>query len=523
MTGARAGETGRGQTMVAKVMMVQGTASHAGKSIIVAALCRIFRQDGYRVAPFKSQNMSLNSFVTPEGREIGRAQAVQAEAAGVSPSVDMNPILLKPEADTRSQVVLMGKPHTTISAAGYYELKAELWPFVTSALDRLSQAYDVVVIEGAGSPAEVNLSQSEIVNMRVARHANAPVLLVGDIERGGVFASLVGTIELLEPEERSLVKAFVINKFRGDIAILEPGLRMLEERTSVPVAGVIPWFDDIYIAEEDVLGLPPNRPGADGGGVRVVVIQLPHLSNFDEFDPLIKEAGVSFRYVSTAEELDGADLIILPGSKTTMSDLAWLRYQRIDTAILEQHKRGAFVIGICGGYQMLGRSILDPGGVESSIHEEKGLGLLPTSTTFVGTKKTTRVKGIVAAESGSGILANAGGATLEGYEIHMGISQGQPDLIPFSVSQKGLRGGSEGAMDAEGRILGTYIHGLFNNTSLRRLMLKNIAASRNRPLLAETPSINKDTEYDKLAELVRSSLDMDLIYELAGLEKHEGR
>ncbi len=503
--------------MAGKVVMVQGTASHAGKSILVAALCRIFRQDGYHVAPFKSQNMSLNSFVTPEGGEIGRAQAVQAEAAGIPPSVDMNPILLKPEADSRSQVVLMGKPHATISAVEYYDLKAELWPYVTSTLDRLSKAYDVVVIEGAGSPAEVNLSQSEIVNMRVARYANAPVLLVGDIERGGVFASLVGTMALLEPEERSLVRAFVINKFRGDASILEPGLRMLEKRTGVPVAGIILWFDDIYIAEEDALGLPPNRLCSEGDGVRVVVIQLPHLSNFDDFDPLSKEARVSFKYVSSAEELDGADLIILPGSKTTMSDLAWLRCQRIDTAILEQHKRGAFVIGICGGYQMLGETILDPNGVESPVPEERGLGLLPISTTFLETKRTTQVKGKVA--NGAGLLANARGATLEGYEIHMGISHGRPDLVPFSIQKDGLQGDSEGAMDLEGRVLGTYIHGLFNSMSLRQTMLKNIAAARNKPLLPEAPSINKDAEYDKLAALVRSSLNMDLVYEIAGLER----
>lgn len=507
--------------MAAKAVMVQGTASHAGKSILVAALCRILRQDGYHVAPFKAQNMSLNSFVTPEGGEIGRAQAVQAEAAGIAPSVDMNPILLKPEADSCSQVVLVGKPYATVSAAKYYDLKAELWPHVTSALDRLSNTYDVVVIEGAGSPAEVNLSQSEIVNMRVARHMNASVLLVGDIERGGVFASLVGTMVLLEPEERSLVKAFVINKFRGDIAILEPGLCMLEKRTGVPVAGVIPWFDDIYIAEEDALGLPPNRPSADGNKVRVAVIRLPHLSNFDDFDLLSKESDVSLKYVSSAEELVGADLIILPGSKTTMSDLAWLRHQRIDAAIIEQHKRGAFVIGICGGYQMLGENILDPNRVESSVLEEKGLGLLPISTTFLNTKRTVQVKGRVAAESG--LLAKAGGVPIEGYEIHMGISHGQPDLVPFSIQKHELQSDSDGAMDAEGRVLGTYIHGLFNSICLRQMMLKNIAASRNKPLSPEAPSVNKDAEYDKLAALVRNSLDMDLVYNIAGLERHEGR
>ncbi len=507
--------------MTARVLMVQGTASHAGKSILVAALCRIFRQDGRRVAPFKSQNMSLNSFVTPEGGEIGRAQAVQAEAAGTPPSVDMNPVLLKPEADSRSQVVLLGKPYATISAAKYYDIAAELWPKVTSALDRLRHGYDVVVIEGAGSPAEINLSRSEIVNMRVARYAGAPVLLVGDIERGGVFASLVGTMELLEPEERSLVSAFVINKFRGDASILQPGLRMLEQRTGVPVAGVVPWFDDICIAEEDVLGLPPNRSSAGADGVSVAVIQLPHLSNFDDFDPLREEAGVSLSYVSSVEGLGGADLIIIPGSKTTMSDLAWLRHQGIDVGILEQHRRGAFVMGVCGGYQMLGQSILDPNGVESPVPEERGLGLLPISTTFVETKRTVQVKGEVA--NGAGLLAEANGAPIDGYEIHMGTTQGQPALAPFRVSEVGLQEGAEGAMDAEGRVLGTYIHGLLNSASLRRAMIRNIALSRGRPLLPQAPPMSKDAEYDKLAALVAGSLDMDLVYRTAGLERRRRR
>ncbi len=501
--------------MTAKVVMVQGTASHAGKSILVAALCRIFRQDGYRVAPFKAQNMSLNSFVTPEGGEIGRAQAVQAEAAGIPPHVDMNPILLKPEADSCSQVVLMGKPHITISAAKYYDLKAELWPHVTAALDRLRNTYDVVVIEGAGSPAEINLSQREIVNMRVARYANAPVLLVGDIERGGVFASLVGTMELLEPEERALIKAFIINKFRGDIAILDPGLRMLEKRTGVPVAGVIPWFNDIYIAEEDALGLPPNQPGIADSRIKIAVIRLPHLSNFDDFDPLISESGASLKYVSSVEELEGADLIILPGSKTTMSDLTWLRHQKLDAGIIEQHKRGAFVIGICGGFQMLGKSIFDPNKVESSVAEEQGLGLLPISTTFLKSKQTHQVKGKVVAESG--LLAKAKGVQIEGYEIHMGVSHGHPGMVPFSIAKPEKKTEDEGAMDAEGRVLGTYIHGLFNNIRLRRTMLDNIASAKDKPVTQAAPSLNKDAEYDKLAALVRGSLDMKLIYYITGL------
>jgi len=503
--------------MTARLLMVQGTASHAGKSLLVAALCRIFRQDGYNVAPFKAQNMSLNSFVTPDGSEIGRAQAVQAEAAGIPPSVDMNPVLLKPEADSRSQVVLMGKPYITTSAADYYSLKSELWPKVVAALERLRQQYQVVVIEGAGSPAEINLARDEIVNMRVARYAGAPVLLIGDIERGGVFASLVGTLEVLEPEERTLIKAFVINKFRGDKNLLEPGLRFLERRTGVPVAGVIPWFNDIRVAEEDALGLEPPQPGSSSAEVDIAVIQLPHLSNFDDFDPLQEEAGVSLRYVASSHQLGNPDVVILPGSKTTVADLKWLRQHSLDKHITDLHRLGAFVIGICGGYQMLGQKILDPEMVESPAVEVDGLGLLPLTTTFAKDKETHQVEGEVAV--GVGLLAGAHGSHIEGYEIHMGICHGQAAWAPFSVARRGRGHGrqQEGALDADGRVMGTYIHGLFHNAGLRRVILRNIAIARGKCLPEGTSSRIKDVEYDKLAALVRRSLDMNLIYTIAGL------
>ncbi|MFC1925838.1 cobyric acid synthase [Chloroflexota bacterium] len=507
--------------MTARLLMVQGTASHAGKSLLVAALCRIFRQDGYNVAPFKAQNMSLNSFVTPDGGEIGRAQAVQAEAACVQPSVDMNPVLLKPEADSRSQVVLMGKPYITTSAANYYTLKSELWPHVTAALKRLREQYEVVVIEGAGGAAEINLAKDEIVNMRVARHANAPVLLIGDIERGGVFASLIGTLEILEAEERELIKAMVINKFRGDKSLLESGLLFLEKRSGVPCAGVIPWFNDIYIAEEDAVGLESPRFESSKTQLDIAVIQLPHMSNFDDFDPLRKEKDVSFRYVASAQQLGNPDLVILPGSKTTIADLQWLKQQHLLDSIVKLYHQGTFVIGICGGYQMLGQRILDPKLIESPSAEIDGLGLLPLITQFSDNKETHQVEGKVV--TGVGLLAGAQSTCIEGYEIHMGLSQGQPAWKPFSISRRDRNEGyqPEGALDTDGRVMGTYMHGLFNNTELRQRILYNIALARAKDLPEGATALIKDREYDKLADLVRNNLDMDLIFNITGLRKVE--
>ena len=359
-----------------KVLMVQGTTSHAGKSLMATALCRIFAQDGLRVAPFKAQNMSLNSFVTPDGGEFGRAQAVQAEAARVAPTVEMNPILLKPEGNRKSQVVVMGKPMQVASAREYYRMKLRLWPLVTQALDTLRAQYDIVVIEGAGSPAEINLKEHEIVNMRVARYANAPVVIVGDIDRGGVFASLVGTMVLLEPEERALVKAFVINKFRGDPSLLDSGFEMLRERTGVDVAGVIPWFDDIHIPEEDSLGLDAGtQPDAPTDKhIDIAVVRLPHIANFDDFDPLRQEPSVRMRFVGRVEDMGAPDLIALPGSKTTVADLEWMRSGGIADAVKSRRRAGTPVVGICGGYQMLGERILDPDGVESPYPRDAGLG-----------------------------------------------------------------------------------------------------------------------------------------------------
>jgi adenosylcobyric acid synthase len=504
--------------MKGKVIMVQGTASHSGKSVLVTALCRIFRQGGFKVVPFKAQNMSLNSYVTPDGGEIGRAQAVQAEAAGIEPSVDMNPILLKPEADSRSQVVVLGRPRMSKTAAEYYQLKAQLWPVVTEALRRLRSRYEVVVIEGAGSPAEINLVDGDIVNMRLARHARSPVVLVGDIDRGGVFASLMGTLWLLKPGDRRLVRVLVINKFRGDWALLQPGLDFLEKQAGIPVAGVIPYFRDIHIAQEDSVALEQMSSKPSNAQIDIAVVRMPHIANFDDFDPLDEETAVRVRYVDSARNLGHPDLIILPGSKTTAADLGWLKKSGLAGRISELYQQGAFIVGICGGYQMLGEYILDPDHVESAAPQTQGLGLLPVTTNFLPTKETHQIKGSVVADHG--LLSAARDTSFEGYEIHMGRSENNRSGAAFRVRERSgkICDALDGCLDASGRVLGTYIHGLFHNQGLRRGILKYIAGSRQRPVFFTDDGHQRDVEYDRLAELVRNSLDMGLIYTVAGLE-----
>ena len=502
----------------AKVIMVQGTSSHAGKSLLATALCRIFARDGYQVAPFKAQNMSLNSYVTPDGGEIGRSQAVQAAAAMVAPRVEMNPVLLKPEAESRSQVVVMGRPRSVRSARDYDALKPTIWPEVRAALDSLRREFDVVVIEGAGSPAEINLKQSEIANMRVARYAGAPVLLVGDIDRGGVFAQLVGTMVLLDPEERALVKGHVINKFRGDPSLLGPGLDFLEERTGVPVAGVLPHIGALRLPEEDSLGLAPES-GDDGAAVvDVAVMRLPHIANFDDFDPLRHEAGVRVRYVDDAGAFGRPDLIVIPGSKTTVDDLEWLRGSGLAARIVSARREGTPVIGICAGYQMLGRELRDPHGVESSRPLAEGLGLLPTSTTFLQEKVTHQAA--VRVVDGRGLLAGCDGAAFSAYEIHMGISSGGAAGPPFRIDTRSDQpvDSPDGALDDEGLTLGTYLHGLFQNRALRRRVLENIASRAGAVLPPPVAEIDVEAEYDRLAAMVREHLDLDLIRRVMGLE-----
>jgi adenosylcobyric acid synthase len=505
--------------MRGKVIMVQGTASHVGKSVLVTALCRIFKDDGFTVAPFKAQNMSLNSYVTPDGGEIGRAQAVQAEAAGIACSVEMNPVLLKPEADSRSQVVVLGRPQMSTTAAEYYRLKAQLWPVVTGALSKLRSQYEVVVIEGAGSPAEVNLVGDEIVNMKIARYCRSPVLLVGDIDRGGVFASLLGTLWLLKPGDLRLIKALVINKFRGDQKLLEPGLKFLEKKAGIPVAGVIPYFHDIHIAQEDSVTLEQLKPRQSPAQIDIAVIRLPHISNFDDFDPLDKENGIRVRYVNSIDNLNHPDLIILPGSKTTVSDLGWLNNSGLAPRITELYQRGAFIIGICGGYQMLGRYINDPDGVESGVRQSQGLGLLPITTAFLPSKETHQIKGSVVAERG--LLAEARRVSFEGYEIHMGRTESGEADAAFRLRERSAKpcDALDGCLDVSGRVLGTYIHGLFHNQELRRGILRQIARAKGQPLSFARDDHQRDAEYDKLARLVRDSLDMDFVYSIAGLRK----
>lgn len=501
--------------------MVQGTASHVGKSVLVTALCRIFRQDGYSVAPFKAQNMSNNSFVTPSGGELGRAQAVQAEACGIEPTVEMNPILLKPEADHSSQVVLLGKPSARASARYFATAKPMLWEAVASSLDTLRSQYDVVVIEGAGSPAEINLKQNEIVNMRVALHAGAPVLLAGDIDRGGVFASLLGTMEILDPQERDAVGAFIINKFRGDVSLLEPGLVWLEERTGKPVLGVVPYYRDIEIAEEDSVSLEHRQQlkSQTGYALDIAVMGLPHISNFDDFDPLKREPGVRLRYVESRDSLGEPDLIILPGTKTTMADLWWLRERGFAAEIKRRAAAGTPVVGICGGYQMMGRRIVDPDGVESTEPESEGLNLLPVDTVFAPVKETHRVRGVVSTDAG--LLQQAGSAAIEGYEIHMGSSTPtEASAVPFRISRAGQPATDDGVISADGLALGTYVHGLFNSYALRRAVLEQLAAWKGVALPPPSDTggqLSRDGEYDKLAQTVRNSLDMELLYRLTGL------
>jgi len=500
-----------------KVLMVQGTGSHSGKSLLTMALCRMFSRDGLRVAPFKAQNMSLNSFVTPDGCEFSRAQAIQADAAGAVPRVEMNPVLLKPQDGIRSQVVAMGKPLCVASAREYRDLTSRLWPLVTRSLDALRESNDIVVMEGAGSPAEINLRRHEIVNMRVARYAEAPVMLVGDIDRGGVFASLLGTVALMEPEERALFRAFVINKFRGDPSLLDSGLEELKQRTGVSTAGVLPFFTEVNLPEEDSVGLedPKEAQPEPEAPLDIAVIRLPRIANFDDFDPLRREPGVRLRYVDSPGRIGSADLIVIPGSKTTVADLEWMRQRGLDRSVLAHRRTGRPVVGLCGGYQMLGQSILDPEGVESDCPQTEGLGLLPVKTVFGSKKATCQVKAEVV--SGRGLMAGSQGDSISGYEIHMGRTCGA-GTSPFRIRERSGRPADapEGAMDSEGLTLGTYLHGLFHNHNFRRRLLLHLAAEKNIAL-PDGAVLDMEKEYDRLADLVSRHLDMDFVHRIAGL------
>jgi len=501
--------------MTAKTLMIVGTHSNAGKSILVTALCRMFAQEGYRVAPFKAQNMALNAGVTPEGHEIGRATVAQAEAAGIPPHVDMNPVLLKPEGHRRSQVVLNGKHHTHIDAGNWLSLKQILWQHITAALDRLRQRTDLVIIEGAGSPAEINLKEGDIVNMRVAQYAQSPALLVGDIDRGGVFAALVGTMVLLEPEERALVKGFVINKFRGDISLLGDGLQMLQEKAfNIPTLGVIPYLPEIGVAQEDSVVLDEQTSAKNAGiadnknSIDIAVIRLPRISNFDDFDPLAAEPNVQIRYVSRLGELNSPKAIILPGSKMTLADLAWLYETGLAGRIVAEARNGTAVVGICGGYQILGQSLFDPDGVEAEPGAETiGLRLLPINTIFAGDKRTVQVRATL--QSKFGPLAALQGTPIHGYEIHMGRSEFVGDAAsPLCRIHSGETGHPDGAISSEGRVWGTYLHGLFDNDALRHAWLRSLGWQDHGQIF------DREQAYNRLAAHVRSHLDMDAVRQI---------
>ena len=486
---------------MAKNIMIQGTMSNAGKSLLAAGLCRIFKQDGYRVAPFKSQNMALNSFITKTGAEMGRAQVVQAEAAGIEPDVRMNPILLKPTTDVGSQVIVNGQVQGNMRAMEYYRRKREFIPAVMEAYKSLAQEYDIIVIEGAGSPAEINLKATDIVNMGLAELVDAPVLLVGDIDRGGVFAQLYGTIALLEPQEQQRIKGTIVNKFRGDRAILQPGIDILEKICGVPVAGVIP-YTHVDIDDEDSLSTRFHT-GDGRKDIDIAVVKLPRISNFTDVSPLERFESVSVRYIERPDQLHQPDMILLPGTKSTIADLLWLRQSGLEAAICQQAARGCIVFGICGGYQMLGASVRDPLGVEAAgVTEIKGMGLLPMDTVFQGEKVQQQTSGVFGEIPG--VLHSLSGMNYTGYEIHMGRSQQQ--LAPL-VNQ--------------GNVSGSYIHGIFDGAGIAQAIIGDLAARKGidpGTLTVFDPERYKQEQYDKLADAVRGGLDMDFVYKVLNRE-----
>lgn len=482
----------------AKCIMVQGTMSGAGKSLLCAGLCRIFAQDGLRVAPFKSQNMALNSYVTRDGLEMGRAQVVQAQAAGVEPDVRMNPILLKPSSDIGSQVIVNGEVRGQMSATDYFKMKRQLIPDILKAYRELAAENDVIVIEGAGSPAEINLRQDDIVNMGLAELVDAPVLLAGDIDRGGVFAQLYGTVALLEQSERERIGGLIINKFRGDEAILRPGLTMLEEKTGIPVIGVVPYLP-VNIDDEDslapCLGNTVSRKTLD-----VAVVQLPRISNFTDFSMLDEHPAIGVRYVHSVRELGKPDMVVLPGSKSTMSDLLWMRQNGLEAAICKLASAGIPVLGVCGGYQMLGRKLSDPSGTEGG-GEMHGMGLLPVETVFCDRKTRTRMQAKVVAEPFAG-------AQLDGYEIHTGKTTA--DGAPFCILENGQPDGC-----VSGNVFGTYLHGLFDTGSLTAKLAEFLCSRRGINCEQAAPVSHleyQQQQFDLLADGMRRALDMKTIY-----------
>lgn len=497
-----------------KSLMLQGTASSVGKSVLTAAFCRIFKEDGWRSVPFKSQNMALNSFITEEGLEMGRAQVFQAEAAGITPKACMNPILLKPTGEKNAQVIVNGKVYGNMNAAEYHAFKPQLKDTIYEAFQEVQKDSDVVVIEGAGSPAEINLKQNDLVNMGMAAMVDAPVLLIGDIDRGGVFASIYGTIMLLEEEERKRIKGILINKFRGDLEILKPGLKQLEELTGLPVLGVIPYggFD---IEEEDGEAERLKRVEQKETTLDIRVLRLPRISNFTDFHWLETHPSVCLTYIDKAEEVGTPDLLIIPGTKNTLADLAFLKEKGIVEEILKVRCQGTMIAGICGGFQMLGTKLLDPEGVESQIGELEGIGLLDVETTFFPEKITTQAKGEVLAGC---FYDGMPAIQVGGYEIHMGKTRINSNVNPFAmiIDETGVPIRADGAVSEDGKVWGTYLHGIFDHEIFNRELLGFIADQEKGKAMVERESFieYKEKQYKLLAETVRESVDMQRIYEI---------
>ncbi|MCC6260552.1 MAG: cobyric acid synthase [Anaerolineales bacterium] len=487
--------------MTAKVLMIQGSSSSAGKSLIVTALCRIFARRGIKVAPFKAQNMSNNAAVCADGSEIGRAQALQAAAAKVAPTVDMNPVLIKPEADSRSQIILLGRPWQTLEAKTYYEKKEILWQAVKESLDRLRANYELVIIEGAGSPAELNLKRGDIVNMAVAKYANAPVLLVGDIDRGGIFAQLIGTHFLLEPDEQKLMRGFIVNKFRGDLSLFDDGIQIIEQKSNVPVLGVIPYIRDLYLPDEDAVSVEVASLSAEPASTSqtdIAVLALPRISNADDFVALRAEPNVHIRHIDSLEKLGNPHAIIIPGTKSTIADLIWLREIGLADAIIQFAKKGGAVVGICGGYQMLGEVIHDPFQVESKIDSIAGLGLLPVTTTFAKQKNTYQAQAKILN------FENLHNEMIQGYEIHTGETHSQTQWLEIVARNGNQVSVKEGGVSSNGKVWGCYIHGLFANDSFRHAWLSRLGWQGE--VASQASRFEKSLE--ALAGAVEIALDM---------------
>ncbi|MDO4288952.1 MAG: cobyric acid synthase [Eubacterium sp.] len=503
----------------AKNIMFQGTGSSVGKSLLTAGICRILRDRGFRVAPYKSQNMALNSYITADGKEMGRAQVVQAECAGIEPRVEMNPVLLKPNTDIGSQVILMGKAEFNMDATDYHAYKAKLAGVVMEAYNRLAEDYEIIAIEGAGSPAEINLRENDIVNMGLAEMVDAPVILIGDIDRGGVFASLYGTVMLLEPEERARIKGFIINKFRGDVALLQPGIEMLEEKINIPCLGVIP-YERLIIDDED--SVTERWIEKKEGSLTIGVVRLRHISNFTDCTVFDMYPDVNVEYYDNQRALHRADpdLLVIPGSKNTIDDVIKLRESRLADEIIKKHEAGVPIIGICGGYQIIGREILDPHHVESHRERVEGLGLLDMITVLEAEKTTTRIEGTMVSNF---LDMDMAGCPVAGYEIHMGETTPSGEVTRFAALEDGR---SDGGVSADGMVMGTYLHGVFDNDDFRDKLLKALA-KRKKEKLGETFVYDdagridfqafKESQYDLLAQSIEKNMDIPRLLEIIGV------